>query len=283
MMGAVQPFISGAISKTVNLPEDATRENIRDAFIQSWKHGLKAVAVYRDGSKSVQPLNTSADKDQEKSGTTTVGTNLVEKVNGYTRIKLPDERPSITHKFSLGNHEGYLTVGLYPDNKKPGETFITIAKEGSTISGLFDVIATLTSMCLQSGVPLKTLVKKFKDLRFEPSGITSNSEIPFAKSFVDYIFKYLGHRFLSENDKEEIFGTPHTELSQSINYSEYPPSAIETASIETPTANASTVSWESGKKDAHTDAPVCECGTMMFKAGSCYTCPNCFNTTGVCN
>lgn len=284
MMGAVQPFISGAISKTVNLPRDATRDNIRDAFIQSWKQGLKAVAVYRDGCKSIQPLNTSNKEDKKESpDVQTVGNNLVEKINGYTRIKLPDERPSITHKFSIGNHEGYLTVGLYPDNKKPGETFITIAKEGSTISGLFDVIATLTSMCLQSGVPLKTLVKKFKDLRFEPSGITSNSEIPFAKSFIDYIFKYLGHRFLSENDREEIFGTSHTELSQPNNHAENLPSAIGVSSIETPVINASTASWENQKKDAHTDAPICECGTIMFKAGSCYTCPNCFNTTGVCN
>jgi len=269
MMGAVQPFISGAISKTVNLPNNATREDIRDAFVQSWRRGLKAVAVYRDGCKSVQPLNTSSDEKTPDAG----ASKLVEKINGYTRIKLPDERPSITHKFSLGNHEGYLTVGLYPENKKPGETFITIAKEGSTISGLFDVIATLTSMCLQSGVPLKTLVKKFKDLRFEPSGITSNSEIPFAKSFIDYIFKYLGNRFLSENDKEEIFGTPHTEFSTLPNDKEPLSVAVEAVGV----------SWENNIKDAYTDAPVCECGAMMLKAGSCYTCPNCFNTTGVCN
>lgn len=282
MMGAVQPFISGAISKTVNLPNDATKDDIRDAFIQSWKHGLKAVAVYRDGCKSVQPLNTSADKNQEKFGVQTANANLVEKINGYTRTKLPDERPSITHKFSIGNHEGYLTVGLYPDSKKPGETFITIAKEGSTISGLFDVIATLVSMCLQSGIPLKTLVRKFKDLRFEPSGITSNSEIPFAKSFIDYIFKYIGHRFLSENDKEEIFGLPHTELSILPNDKESPSAIPENLTQTEPMATTAAVSWDD-EKDAHTDAPVCECGTMMFKAGSCYTCPNCFNTTGICN
>ena len=128
-------------------------------------------------------------------------------------------------------------------------------------------------MCLQSGVPLKTLVKKFKDLRFEPSGITSNSEIPFAKSFIDYIFKYLGNRFLSENDKEEIFGTPHTEFSTLPNDKEPLSVAVEAVGV----------SWENNIKDAYTDAPVCECGAMMLKAGSCYTCPNCFNTTGVCN
>ncbi|MEK7151392.1 MAG: vitamin B12-dependent ribonucleotide reductase [Patescibacteria group bacterium] len=281
MMGAVQPFISGAISKTVNLPSDATKEDIRDAFMQSWKYGLKAVAVYRDGCKSVQPLNTSGEKNQTELDAATKTKNLIEKINGYTRIKLPDERPSITHKFSIGNHEGYLTVGLYPDSKKPGETFITIAKEGSTISGLFDVIATLTSMCLQSGVPLKTLVKKFKDLRFEPSGITSNSNIPFAKSFIDYIFKYMGTKFLSENDQEDIFGTPHPELT--INTNELELSPVANAEINSSIESAPQLtSWE-GTKDAHTDAPVCECGTMMFKAGSCYTCPNCFNTTGVCN
>ena len=159
MMAAAQPFISGAISKTVNLPSDATREDIKDVFVQGWKLGLKAIAVYRDGCKSIQPLNTSKEGKSE----------LIEKINGYTRVKLPDERPSVTHKFSVGGFESYLTVGFYPDTGKPGETFITTAKEGSTVSGLFDTIATLVSMCLQSGIPLKTLVKKFKDVRFEPS------------------------------------------------------------------------------------------------------------------
>ncbi len=290
MMAAAQPFISGAISKTVNLPSDATVDDIRDAFIQAWKCGLKSIAVYRDGCKSIQPLNTTkTSKDtkteESKSEPSQVRpeppANLVEKINGHTRIKLPDERPSITHKFSLGNHEGYLTVGLYPDTKKPGETFITIAKEGSTVSGLFDVIATLTSMCLQSGVPLKTLVRKFKDLRFEPSGITSNPNIPFAKSFIDYIFKYMGHRFLSERDREDIFGPadhgfssqeqPHTELAE-----------LGNEQVEPPGVNL--INWEENtSKEAHTDAPICECGTIMFRAGSCFSCPNCFATTGVCN
>lgn len=277
MMAAVQPFISGAISKTVNLPNEATPADIKNAFMQAWKLGIKAVAVYRDGCKSVQPLNTKdTDKKEEKPAAETQK-NLVEKINGYTRVKLPDERPSITHKFSIGNHEGYLTVGLYPETNKPGETFITIAKEGSTISGLFDVIATLTSMCLQSGVPLKTLVRKFKDLRFEPSGITSNSEIPFAKSFVDYMFKYLGYKFLSEKDKEDLFGPSHAEIPLEMNQAT-PIQASEPVQAET-----ASVSWEHGHHEA-TDAPTCgDCGTMMFKAGSCYSCPNCFNTTGVCN
>ena len=241
MMGAVQPFISGAISKTVNLPNNATVDDIKNTFIQAWKYGLKSVAVYRDGSKSIQPLTVS------------LGSKLIEKSDGYTRVKLPDDRDSKTHKFSVGGHKGYLITGLYPETKNPGETFIVIAKEGSTVSGLFDVIATLISICLQSGVPLKILVKKFKDVRFEPSGITQNPKIRFAKSIVDYIFKYLGQEFLSEEDKEEIFGPPR---------------------IESP----STLSSQSD-----TSALVCECGAMMIRAGSCYTCPNCFATTGVCN
>ncbi|MEK7615890.1 MAG: vitamin B12-dependent ribonucleotide reductase [Patescibacteria group bacterium] len=268
MMGATQPFISGAISKTVNLPTDATVDDIRNVFIESWKLGLKAVAVYRDGCKSVQPMSTT-DKDKK----------LVEHVNGYTRIKLPDERPSITHKFALGQHEGYLHVGMYPETKKVGEMFITIAKEGSTISGLLDVIATLVSMCLQSGVPLKVLVKKFKDMRFEPSGITTNEQIPFAKSFMDYIFRYLGMKFLGEKDREEIFGPSYAEASEGA-------ASIPVAMPVVAPAPQSSVgaTWGEDTQDAHTDAPLCgECGTMMFRAGSCFSCPNCFNTTGVCN
>lgn len=283
MMGAVQPFISGAISKTVNLPNGATPDNIRDAFIQSWKSGLKSVAVYRDGCKSVQPLNTSETaKDTELKKKEEQG--LVEKINGYTRIKLPNERPSITHKFSLANHEGYLTIGLYPDTMKPGETFITIAKEGSTISGLFDVIATLTSMCLQSGIPLKTLVRKFKDLRFEPAGFTSNPEIPFAKSFIDYIFKYLGHKFLSDKDKEEIFGSEHAQLKLTFGQGEDKKEQKLELPVTPATAVTAAANWEQDQDESHTDAPLCaDCGTIMFKTGSCYSCPNCFATTGVCN
>ncbi len=273
MMAAAQPFISGAISKTVNLPSDATREDIKDVYIQGWKLGLKAIAVYRDGCKSIQPLNTS-DKQQETSNK-----NLVEKVNGYTRIKLPDERPSITHKFSVGGFESYLTVGFYPDTGKPGETFITTAKEGSTVSGLFDTIATLVSMCLQSGVPLKTLVKKFKDIRFEPAGFTNNPDIPTAKSIMDYIFRYIGMRYLNPEEREEIFG-PGTgsngSYSAQIEKQNEPvlasaPTTIDSKTVESAVATSM-------------DAPACvNCGSLMIKAGSCYSCPNCFTTTGVCN
>lgn len=259
MMGAAQPFVSGAISKTVNLPAQATVEEIEQAFMEAWKQGLKAVAFYRDGSKTIQPLNTSDKKD-----------GLVEKINGHTRVKLPDTRPSITHKFSVGGHEGYLTVGLYPDTQKVGETFITIAKEGSTVSGFLDVVATMISISLQSGVPLKVLVRKFKDVRFEPSGFTNSEEIPVAKSIIDYIFRFLGQKFLTEQEKEEVFGTATPALSNGTK----------------PMAKTATFSVSAVKNEAvavATEATVCECGSMMVRAGSCYSCPNCFATTGVCN
>ncbi len=259
MMAAAQPFISGAISKTVNLPAEATTEDIKNAFIESWKAGLKAVAFYRDGSKTIQPLSTSADEKN----------NLVEKINGHTRFKMPDERPAITHKFSVNGHEGYLTVGLYPGTQKVGETFIRIAKEGSTVSGLLDVIATLTSISLQSGVPLKILVKKFKDMRFEPSGFTNNSEVPIAKSIIDYVFRFLGTRFLNEKDKEEVFGTAYQPEFKDKNLE--PVATLALAPVSQPAP------------EAMTEATVCECGSIMVRAGSCYSCPNCFSTTGVCN
>jgi len=271
MMAAAQPFISGAISKTVNLPNDATRDDIKDVFIQGWKLGLKAIAVYRDGCKSIQPLNTSKDGKSE----------LVEKVNGYTRVKLPDERPSITHKFSVGGFESYLTVGFYPDTLQPGETFITTAKEGSTVSGLFDTIATLVSMCLQSGVPLKALVKKFKDVRFEPAGFTNNPDIPVAKSVTDYIFRYLGMKHLSPEDREEVFG-PAMQIDHDSN--------IGGNQVAVDQTEATLASMQSPRQQivesvtTNFDAPACgNCGSIMVRAGSCYSCPNCFATTGVCN
>lgn len=268
MMAAAQPFVSGAISKTVNLPSNATREDIKDVFIQGWKLGLKAIAVYRDGCKSIQPLNTSQDSKN----------NLVEKINGYKRVKLPDERPSITHKFSVGGFESYLTVGFYPDTGKPGETFITTAKEGSTVSGLFDTIATLVSMCLQSGIPLKTLVKKFKDVRFEPSGFTNNPEIPTAKSIMDYVFRYIGMKYLNPEEREELFGL---NAGSNGSYTSQLEKHNEPVLVSVP------IQQMKGSEFAvvtNSDAPACaNCGTLMMKAGSCYSCSNCFTTTGVCN
>lgn len=288
MMAAAQPFISGAISKTVNMPSDATRDDVRDAFVQSWKLGLKAIAIYRDGSKGVQPLNTS--KDGKKIATTAtpgVSEEFVEHSNGYTRVHLPDERPALTHKFSVGGYEGYMTVGLYPETKLPGELFLLAAKEGSTVSGLLDTIATLVSMCLQSGMPLKTLVRKFKDLSFAPAGFTNNADIPMAKSITDYVFRYLGMRFLSREDREELFGADHADAA--------PAPQVELASLNISHADEVAATPQLPLKPTaapvaartvatNLDAPACgNCGSLMIRAGACYTCPSCGSTTGVCN
>src|SRR4030095_13324505 len=194
MMGAVQPFISGAISKTVNVPKAATVEEIEQAYIDAWRIGAKAVSIYRDGSKRTQPLNTSKDKvpDAGALGLQTRG----DVDAGPRRRKLPDERQSITHKFARGGHEGSIPVGLY-DTGQPGELFLTMAKEGSTISGFADAFAQAISYALQYGVPLQDLVDKFSHVRFEPSGMTKNADIRFAKSIVDYIFRWLAAKFLS--------------------------------------------------------------------------------------
>jgi ribonucleoside-diphosphate reductase alpha chain len=198
MMAAVQPFISGAISKTINMPEESTVEDIIEAYTESWKLGLKAVAIYRDNSKRVQPLSSGSSKGAKAANGP--AERIVEKVVERivyqpVRRKLPDERNAVTHKFGIGGHEGYITVGLYEDGT-PGELFITMAKEGSTISGLMDSFATAVSYALQYGVPLKFFVDKFSHVRFEPSGWTGNPTVPYAKSIMDYIFRWLGARFL---------------------------------------------------------------------------------------
>jgi len=198
MMAAVQPFISGAISKTINMPKESTREDIIEAYMSGWKLGLKAVAIYRDGSKKLQPVSTKKHGETKSKAAVEAPSparlETVESARPFRR-RLPDTRQSITHKFSVVGHEGYLTVGLYEDGQ-PGELFITMAKEGSTVGGLMDVIGTCTSMALQYGVPLITLVDKFRHARFEPSGMTSNKDIPFAKSLIDYIFCWLGCQFI---------------------------------------------------------------------------------------
>jgi ribonucleoside-diphosphate reductase alpha chain len=200
MMAAAQPFLSGAISKTVNMPKDSTPEDVGNAYMEGWKLGLKALAVYRDGSKGAQPLNTKnggdkADKEKKKS------------VGAPRRERLPDTRTSITHKFNVAGHEGYITVGLYPDGR-PGEMFITMAKEGSTIGGLMDCFGTAVSMSLQYGVPLEVYVQKFSHTRFEPMGPTKNPDIRIAKSIVDYIFRWLGVTFMP-GFREANTGLPH--------------------------------------------------------------------------
>ncbi len=259
MMGAVQPFVSGAISKTINMPEECSVTDVMDAYIESWRLGLKAVAIYRDNSKRVQPLSSSKkdDKRAEAKAEAAVAPALEKIVYRPVRRKLPDERHSLTHKFSIGGHEGYITVGMYEDGT-PGEIFITMAKEGSTISGLMDSFATAISYNLQYGVPLKFLVDKFGHVRFEPSGWTGNPLIPYAKSIPDYIFRWLGSKFLgaeySSNEAGESSALRPTE-----------PAAQE--KLPFPVAVA--------------DAPMCsECGGMMTRNGSCYKCENCGGTSG---
>jgi len=201
MMAAVQPFISGAISKTVNMPEASTPDEIAQVYVDGWKLGLKAIAVYRDNSKRSQPLNTK--KDEGKGADAVAAEPEVQTVYKPLRRRLPDERASITHKFNVGGHEGYLTIGLYEDGT-PGEIFLRMAKEGSTISGLMDSFATAVSLALQYGVPLKDLVNKFSHLRFEPAGFTTNRDIPMAKSLVDYIFRYMATKFMSADEKNAV-------------------------------------------------------------------------------
>jgi ribonucleoside-diphosphate reductase alpha chain len=270
MMAAVQPFISGAISKTINMPEECTVEDIMAAYSESWKLGLKAVAIYRDNSKKVQPLSSGSGKGEKKagslapSGATSGATGggaasaPIEKVvYRPVRRKLPDERRSITHKFSIGGHEGYITVGMYDDGA-PGEIFITMAKEGSTISGLMDAFATAVSFNLQYGVPIKFLVDKFAHVRFEPSGWTGNQQIPYAKSIMDYIFRWLGAKFLSPEYAVSEAGEPMTLRPTETDPQQQLPFLPVTA-----------------------DAPLCaECGSIMTRNGSCYKCGNCGGTSG---
>jgi ribonucleoside-diphosphate reductase alpha chain len=211
MMGAVQPFLSGAISKTVNMPEAATAEEIESVYMEGWRLGLKAIAIYRDGSKRSQPLSTSRSRQDD--GDADAGRALAELEKELARARaeaikphrhrLPAERTAVTHKFEISGHEGYITVGLYPDGQ-PGEIFLKMAMEGSTVSGLMDSFATTVSVALQYGVPLRDLVNKFAHVRFEPSGFTGNPEIPIAKSIVDYIFRWLGSRFLPADERTAL-------------------------------------------------------------------------------
>ncbi len=254
MLAAVQPFISGAISKTINLPTEASVEEIEQAYLEGWKRGLKAVAIYRDGCKRSQPLSTKKDSSSQQTVAPAAG-----------RRKLPDERKAMTHKFSVGGHEGYITVGLYDDGQ-PGEIFLVMAKEGSTISGLMDAFATSISLALQYGVPLKDLVEKFSHTRFEPSGFTKNPEIPIAKSLVDYIFRWLGSKFLTREEKQQLGIILRDEVATSDPWP---------ASKQSPAVPVQ-FSVELGL-----DAPSCqECGSIMVRNGACYKCHNCGATSG---
>ncbi|MGH7777924.1 MAG: vitamin B12-dependent ribonucleotide reductase [Candidatus Dormibacterales bacterium] len=289
MMAAVQPFISGSMSKTVNLPHEATVDDIENVYLESWRLGLKCIAIYRDGCKRSQPLSTKLDSGSEPAS----GPEVPRPV----RRRLPDERRAITHKFDIQGHEGYITVGLYEDGT-PGEIFLTMAKEGSTISGLMDAFATQTSVALQYGVPLKSMVDKFSHMRFEPSGFTRNPEIPIAKSLVDYIFRWLASRFLSVEEQEAVgiirreapplepevsSAPPQTHPAPG----KTPPAKGERAPEKLPDEIKVVVKNPAGDGSqkvtfvVDTDAPACpECGAITVRSGTCYKCMNCGATTG---
>ncbi|MGH7802830.1 MAG: vitamin B12-dependent ribonucleotide reductase, partial [Candidatus Binatia bacterium] len=278
MMGAAQPFLSGAISKTVNVPNDVTPDDVMDIFIESWRLGLKAVAIYRDGCKRTQPLNTSnSSKAVEASKAGVLSVSEAAEARPIRR-RLPEERQAVCHKFDIAGHEGYIHVGFYDDGT-PGEIFIKMAKEGSTISGLMDTIATLTSLSLQYGVPLEALVGKFSHMRFEPSGFTKNPEIPMAKSLTDYIFRYMGSRFLSADHKKEIGIVERDEPAVSSMDGGAPVLRLAPA-----VAKASTGSSAPSAPFAYSpqaDAPTCsDCGSIMIRNGACYKCHNCGATSG---
>jgi ribonucleoside-diphosphate reductase alpha chain len=305
MMGAAQPFISGAISKTVNLPSDCTVEDIVDAYTQAWKMGLKCVAMYRDGSKRSQPLNT---KKTSADGTTkTTEANRLEQLEAELaqlrqqtgqpiRRRLPETRKAVTHKFDIAGHEGYLTVGLF-ENGQPGELFITMAKEGSTIGGLMDSIGTLTSLSLQYGVPLEALSRKFAHQRFEPSGFTKNPEIRNASSIIDYVFRWMALQFIpgfgesqSKDQKQPELAMPglDDEVKKKVNRPVPElPLAEEAHSVHT-NGNGAAANFAQGQirlSDAiahfQQDAPTCpNCGHVAVRNGACYKCLNCGESLG---
>jgi ribonucleoside-diphosphate reductase alpha chain len=271
MMGAVQPFLSGAISKTVNLPSDATIDDVQEAYVAAWKQGLKAIAIYRDGSKRTQPLQSK--RTEKKTEERAARKERI--VYKPFRRRLPDERAAITHKFDIAGHEGYITVGMYEDGT-PGEIFVVMAKQGSVVSGLMDAFATAISLALQYGVPLEVLVNKFTHTRFEPSGFTSNPEIRMAKSLTDYIFQWMSLKFLNGKDPAKGY--------------------VEDLSSEAQQAKDELNAADAGSKPGNgngggkpksmfflnqADSPPCpECGGIMVRNGACYRCLNCGSTSG---
>ena len=299
MMAAVQPFLSGAISKTVNMPESATVEEIERVYMEGWKLGLKAIAIYRDGSKRQQPLTTSIEQKQsgakgalkeDKEIVQTIVKPMAPQDVSPRRRRLPDERASITHKFSIGGHKGYITVGRYDDGT-PGEMFIVMNKEGSVISGLMNALAATTSISLQYGVPLKALVNKFAHMRFEPSGFTNNPNIRMAKSIVDYVFRWMGMKFLGMDAQRQLginldeaeamhdvdeASKSGTDGSQTTLFDRPIPVGKTTLPLVAPSGTALTATF-----DNQSDAPACEtCGSMMVRNAACYKCLNCGATSG---
>ncbi len=280
MMAACQPFLSGAISKTVNLPTDCTIEDIERAYTEAWKLGLKAIAVYRDGCKRTQPLSTGSG--ELKAGDTMraklkagvheaqVLFDADDKPNGppqAVRRRLPDERASLTHKFSVGGHDGYITCGLYSDGT-PGEIFVRMAKEGSTVAGLMDSFALAVSLALQHGVPLRLLCEKLRGTQFEPRGFTGNPEIPMAKSIMDYIFSWLTVKFIAPREA----AAREAEAAAQLDLPRIPILPATPARAGDSTGQI----WV-----AETDAPTChECGSIMVRSGACHKCSNCGATSG---
>ena len=272
MMAAVQPFLSGAISKTVNMPTHATVDEIMQTYMEAWKMGLKAVAIYRDGSKRLQPLNTGKKKEEASPEQQRLAPPKPQ------RVRLPDERQALTHKFSISGHEGYLTVGMYP-NGRPGEMFISMAKEGSVVSGLMDSFATSVSIMLQYGVPLKVLINKFSHARFEPSGFTSNKDIPIAKSVMDYIFRWMALKF------EDHAGDADGTVANGAVVAAEAAAAAETGkkAMVAQGGGPSRITMDEERKanHFHTDSPPCpDCGSVTVRNGACYKCNNCGATTG---
>jgi ribonucleoside-diphosphate reductase alpha chain len=275
MMAAAQPFLSGAISKTINMPEESTVEDVMDAYIESWKLGLKAVAIYRDNSKRSQPLSAAGQKKDEKKSEASPEVEVVaamqqELFGRNQREKMPAERASVTHKFSIGGHEGYITVGMYEDGR-PGEIFIKMSKEGSTLSGIMDGLALTVSIGLQYGVPLKVYVDKLLNTRFEPSGITANPKIRFVSSVLDYIARWLGGRFISA-DYLKLNGAATSEIVAAAAPAPVVAQALAALPVLSPSSKPS---------NAHEGAPTCsECGMLMVPNGACYKCENCGSTSG---
>ena len=276
MMAAAQPFLSGAISKTINMPEESTIEDIGNAYIESWKLGLKSVAIYRDNSKRSQPLNAGGAKDEKKAESAAAKRQRHRRADAARTLcarcsrENAVERASITHKFSVGAHEGYITVGMYPDGR-PGEIFIKMSKEGSTLSGVMDGLALTVSLGLQYGVPLKVFVDKLVNTRFEPSGISANPNIRFVSSVLDYLARWLGGRFIS---------TDYLKLNTDR------PSPLLPCTAQAHDGRRDGILAGGGHlilklRDAHEGAPTCsECGMLMVPNGACYKCGNCGSTSG---
>jgi ribonucleoside-diphosphate reductase alpha chain len=294
MMAAVQPFLSGAISKTINMPAETTVDEVAEAYITGWKLGLKAIAIYRDGSKRTQPLNTgkaetSAAGSQPSALAERGAPASVLSTDEFRphRRKLSDERRSITHKFDIAGHEGYITVGMYEDGN-PGEIFVSMSKQGSTISGLMDSFATAISYALQYGVPLQFLVDKFAHMRFEPSGFTKNPQIPYAKSIIDYLFRWLASKFLDEQARQEVgvIASPQQPYSAAA-ASGASERGSSKGKLTVPRMPIS-LDLPNDHHDAvrqsfinQADAPPCpDCGCIMVRNGTCYKCLNCGTTSG---